>query len=199
MARKKNGLRLDRRKDAMRGGTLAVIGPGNAEGSRLYRRLIGSDFGIQMPPTGALPAAQVAILKQWIDEGAEWPDAVAGDIPPTPVDPAAADLNEAIRTGDRGRITSVLAQSASVVKQRGPGGATPLMYAALSDARKTAAFATSQGEPILPVGLSRCRAAICSGLRPGPAASMRQFCTECTSLRRVRARSQATRTMRSIS
>jgi ankyrin repeat protein len=127
----KNGLRLDRRKDAMRGGTIRVIGPGNAAGSRLYQRLIGSDFGIQMPPTGALPDAQVAILKQWIDEGAEWPDAVAGDIPPTPVDPAAADLNEAIRTGDRGRITSVLAQSASVVKQRGPGGATPLMYAAL--------------------------------------------------------------------
>ena len=32
----KNGLRLDRRKDAMRGGTIAVIGPGNADGSRLY-------------------------------------------------------------------------------------------------------------------------------------------------------------------
>ena len=38
----------------MRGGTIAVIGPGNADGSRLYHRLIGDKFGIQMPPTGAL-------------------------------------------------------------------------------------------------------------------------------------------------
>src|SRR4051812_22131627 len=29
-----NGFRLDRRRDAMRGGTIAVIGPGNSSGSR---------------------------------------------------------------------------------------------------------------------------------------------------------------------
>ena len=70
-----NGLRLDRRKDALRGGTIAVIGPGNSDGSRLYLRLIGSEFGQQMPPTGALGAPQVALIKAWIDQGAEWPDA----------------------------------------------------------------------------------------------------------------------------
>ena len=75
----KNGLRLDRRKDAMRGGTIAVIGPGNAEGSRLYHRLVGDRFGIQMPPTGALPPDTIARIKAWIDQGAEWPDALAGD------------------------------------------------------------------------------------------------------------------------
>ena len=127
----KNGLRLDRRKDAMRGGTIAVIGPGNADGSRLYQRLIGSDFGIQMPPTGALPSDQVAIIKRWIDEGAEWPDALAGDRPPTPVDPGAAALIEAIRLGNRDRIAAQLAGGQEAVKQRGAGGATPLMYAAL--------------------------------------------------------------------
>src|SRR6478736_6145614 len=58
-----NGFRLDRRRDAMRGGTIAVIGPGNSDGSRLYHRLIGSEFGIQMPPTGALPKEKVAIIK----------------------------------------------------------------------------------------------------------------------------------------
>src|SRR5262245_18601388 len=46
------GFRLDRRREAMRGGTIAVIGPGNSDGSRLYQRLIGSEFGAQMPPTG---------------------------------------------------------------------------------------------------------------------------------------------------
>lgn len=127
----KNGLRLDRRKDAMRGGTIAVIGPGNAEGSRLYQRLIGDEFGRQMPPTGALPAPHVAVIKQWIDQGAEWPDALSGEDPPAPVDPAAAALVEAIRVADRARIASALTNGGDVLQRRGPGGATPLMYAAL--------------------------------------------------------------------
>lgn len=66
----------------MRGGTLAVIGPGNSEGSRLYQRLIGNAFGIQMPPTGALPTEKIAILKAWIDQGARWPDEASGDVAP---------------------------------------------------------------------------------------------------------------------
>jgi hypothetical protein len=44
-----NGLGLDRRADAMRGGTQSVIGPGNAEGSKLYHRLAGTSVGTQMP------------------------------------------------------------------------------------------------------------------------------------------------------
>ena len=62
----------------MRGGTLAMIGPGNAAGSRLYLRLIGNGFGMQMPPTGPLNAAQIKIIKDWIDQGAAWPDDVSG-------------------------------------------------------------------------------------------------------------------------
>jgi hypothetical protein len=45
-----NGLRLDRRADARRGGSQTDIGPGNAQGSRLYHRLVGTTFGLQMPP-----------------------------------------------------------------------------------------------------------------------------------------------------
>src|SRR6185369_6093560 len=86
------GFRLDRRRDAMRGGTIAVIGPGNSDGSRLYRRLIDSEFGAQMPPTGALTPDKVAIIKAWIDQGAEWPDALAGDQPSMPADPEASRL-----------------------------------------------------------------------------------------------------------
>ena len=120
----KNGLRLDRRKDAMRGGTIAVIGRGNADGSRLYQRLIGDDFGIQMPPTGALPPEQIAIIKRWIDDGADWPDALAGDVPETPVDPGAAELMESIRLGQRDRVRARLGDNGDVVAKRGPGGAT---------------------------------------------------------------------------
>src|SRR4051812_18866689 len=60
-----NGFRLDRRGDAMRGGTIAMIGPGNSEGSRLYLRLVGSEFGTQMPPTGPLKSEQIAAIKAW--------------------------------------------------------------------------------------------------------------------------------------
>src|SRR5262245_59202970 len=55
-----NGFRLDRRADALRGGTQTVIGPGNAEGTLLYRRLIDARASIRMPPTGPLPANEIA-------------------------------------------------------------------------------------------------------------------------------------------
>ena len=127
----KNGLRLDRRKDAMRGGTIAVIGPGNAEGSRLYHRLIGDKFGIQMPPTGPLPADKIARIKAWIDQGAEWPDALAGDKPPTLPDPAAVRLVDLLRAGDLPAFSAAVAAEPGVINKPGPGGATPLMFAAL--------------------------------------------------------------------
>ena len=71
-----NNFRLDRRSTAMRGGTRSVIVPGSSASSRLYLRLIGKEFGNQMPPTGALKPEQVAVIKAWIDQGAEWPKRV---------------------------------------------------------------------------------------------------------------------------
>src|SRR5215210_907039 len=47
-----SGFRLDRRRDAMRGGTIPVITPGSGDTSRLVLRLTGSTAGTQMPPTG---------------------------------------------------------------------------------------------------------------------------------------------------
>ncbi|MEP6783516.1 MAG: ankyrin repeat domain-containing protein [Acidobacteriota bacterium] len=126
-----NGFRLDRRRDAMRGGTFAVIGPGNSAGSRLYQRLIGSEFGIQMPPTGALPKEKVAIIKAWIDQGAQWPDAASGDVAAVPIDPAATQIVQLLRTGDFAGARMRLAQNATLVNARGPGGATPFMFATL--------------------------------------------------------------------
>src|SRR5437899_3853446 len=76
-----NGLRLDRRADALRGGTQSDIGPGNADGSRLYHRLVGTSVGPQMPPGGPLSDEQIEIIKQWIDEGAAWPDEASGETP----------------------------------------------------------------------------------------------------------------------
>lgn len=63
----KNGFRLDRRRDAFKGGTTAQIGPGNSEASRLYLRLIGDQTGPQMPPDGPLNSEQIGVIKAWID------------------------------------------------------------------------------------------------------------------------------------
>ncbi len=125
------GFRLDRRRDAMLGGTIAVIGPGNSDGSRLYRRLIGSEFGAQMPPTGALAPDKIAIIKAWIDQGAEWPDALAGDQPPTPADAGAVRLIGALKRGDRAGFSSALKANPAASGKKGDLGITPLMVAAL--------------------------------------------------------------------
>lgn len=126
------GLRLDRRRDALRGSTFGtVIGPGNADASRLYLRISGTTRGPQMPPTGALTAEQVAVIKTWIDAGAEWPDAVSGDAPPTPVDPGAAALMTRLRAGDARGFRRALAATPEAARRQGAEGITPLMYASL--------------------------------------------------------------------
>jgi ankyrin repeat protein len=126
-----NGFRLDRRRDAMRGGTMAVIGPGNSAGSRIYQRLIGNEFGIQMPPTGALPKEKIAIIKAWIDQGAQWPDEASGDVAPAPIDPVATEIVQLLRAGEFAAARARLERDPKLLNARGPGGATPFMFAAL--------------------------------------------------------------------
>ena len=126
-----NGFRLDRRHDAMKGGTLPMIGPGNAAGSRLYLKLIGSQYGPQMPPTGPLQPEQIELIEAWIDQGAEWPDAVSGEAPATQPDPGAARLMHALRDGDSPLFRKTLAADPKAARRKGPKGATPLMYAGL--------------------------------------------------------------------
>jgi hypothetical protein len=62
-------LDLSTRDSALRGGTRGSdIIPGNAEASRLYRRIAGLEQP-SMPAQGnPLSAAEVAAVKQWIDE-----------------------------------------------------------------------------------------------------------------------------------
>ena len=71
------GLRLDNRSDALRGGhTGPVIRPGDSAGSRLIHLVAGEDDRLSMPFGGErLTTAQVALLRAWIDQGAQWPEA----------------------------------------------------------------------------------------------------------------------------
>ncbi len=125
------GMRLDRRSSAMgiRGGT--TIGPGNAEGSRLYLRLAGTKVGQRMPPTGPLSPEQINVIKTWIDQGAEWPNELSGDKPASPGDPRAVRIAEALRAGDREAFARWLREDQEAVKLKAAGGSTPLMFAAL--------------------------------------------------------------------
>src|SRR5579872_620910 len=126
-----NSFRLDRRRDALRGGTLAQIGPGNSAASRLYLRLIGTQYGMQMPPTGALKPDQIEKIKSWIDQGAVWPDEASGEAPATEPDPRATLLMTALRNGEGQAFRKILAKDPEAVKLKGPAGSTPLMYAVL--------------------------------------------------------------------
>lgn len=126
-----NGFRLDRRRDAMKGGTGAMIGPGNSAGSRIYLKLIGTEFGPQMPPDGPLATDEIDVIRRWIDQGAQWPDALSGETPSTMPDPQAATIMEALRRGDRAAFLQLLRDDPHVANRQGPGGSTPLMYATL--------------------------------------------------------------------
>lgn len=132
-AKQTNGFRLDRRADAMRGSTInpGLIRPGNSGASFMFVRIAGDAFGPQMPPTGALRPEQIATIKAWIDQGAEWPDALAGETPVPPADSRATRAAEALRAGDFAAFNTLEAAEPKIGGLRGPAGSTPLMYAVM--------------------------------------------------------------------
>lgn len=78
-----SGLRLDRGADALRGGySGAVIKPGDSAASRLFvmvtTGITHDRKTVKMPPGAPLTAGEIALLKRWIDEGAQWPDSLTG-------------------------------------------------------------------------------------------------------------------------
>jgi len=127
-----NGYRVDRRSAALGGVTRSNIVPGSSESSRMYRRITGSQFGAQMPPTGPLPQEEIDILRLWIDAGAEWPEALANELALPGPDSDATRLIEAIRRSERSAALEQIATAPFILSKPGPGGATPLMQAALS-------------------------------------------------------------------
>ncbi len=126
-----NGYRLDRRGRALAGVVRPNIIPGSSEASRLYRRVLSPEFGTQMPPDDPLSTDEVTVLKRWIDEGAGWPDALANEVALPPQDPAATRVTELIATSRHAAALRAVRSTPAIVNGRGPGGSTPLMYAAL--------------------------------------------------------------------
>ena len=129
-----SGLRLDLRQFALRGGDYGVvIVPGNAAESKLIKRLIGSEAGLQMPPTGPIPQHEIETLRTWINAGAEMPGrAIETVAVERETNPAVQRLIDAIANHDLGRIKSLLAADKSLAKAADGSGSTLLMHGAAS-------------------------------------------------------------------
>jgi N-acyl-D-amino-acid deacylase len=123
-----NGLRLDRKSSVL---SHRGIVPGTSANSFVYRRIFGSDYGMQMPPTGALRPEQIELVRTWIDQGADWPDSLSNEAEVPPLNPKAIAMVEQLRTGDMAAFMKVVAEDAPLLNARGPEGSTPFMYAVL--------------------------------------------------------------------
>ena len=75
--KRKAGLRLDRAEEAtstLKSGARAVV-PGDLENSKLLKLVVSTDDDDRMPPkkTGKhLTKEQIALLREWIAQGAKW-------------------------------------------------------------------------------------------------------------------------------
>jgi hypothetical protein len=71
-----SGLQLTSRENLLKGGKRGpAVVPGHATSSLLYQAVAGGGK-ISMPPGSKLPDTEIAVIKAWIDAGAEWSTAV---------------------------------------------------------------------------------------------------------------------------
>ena len=69
-----SNLRLDSREAALKGGDSGpALEPANPEKSLLVQAVAHTHEELKMPPSGKLPEASVAIIRQWVGLGAPWP------------------------------------------------------------------------------------------------------------------------------
>src|SRR6266480_3172361 len=79
----KGGLQLTSRDLALKGSDDGpVLQPGKSSASKMIEVLAPASDP-HMPPKGQLTAAEIEILKQWIDAGANWPVQLATTAPAT--------------------------------------------------------------------------------------------------------------------
>ncbi|MFN9916782.1 MAG: c-type cytochrome domain-containing protein, partial [Pirellulaceae bacterium] len=90
---RQGGLRLDSPAQWRQGGDSGpAIVPGRPKESRLLEALHYQNRDLQMPPDGALPAAEVAVIEQWIAMGAPDPRQDPGT--PAAAGPGGRELEE---------------------------------------------------------------------------------------------------------
>src|SRR5690242_17293884 len=127
-AQQSSGMRLDRKSMVI---SRRGVVPGSSDNSFLFHRISGTEYGLQMPPTGPLRPEQIQIIKTWIDQGADWPDSLANEAEVPPLNPNAVAMVEALRKGDLPDFIKSVAKDPKLLDARGPEGSTPFMYAVL--------------------------------------------------------------------
>lgn len=76
------GFQLNDRESLLVGGNSGLPGvtPGKLDESEIYRRITTTDEAERMPPNGeGLEATHIENLKQWIEQGAHWPEAALNE------------------------------------------------------------------------------------------------------------------------
>jgi len=127
-AQQNSGMRVDRKSSVI---SRRGVVPGSAENSFLFHRISGTDYGSQMPPAGALKPEQIKTIKTWIDQGADWPDALANEAELPPANPKAVAMVEMLHAGDLKGFMKSASDDSRLLNARGPEGSTPFMYAVL--------------------------------------------------------------------
>ena len=134
-------LRLDQRRFAL--GDDAdpdLIRPGKSSESLFIKRLTDPKLGLIMPPTfpffpgekAGLNDATLKVLKDWIDQGAPWPEGaqLASEAASGAETAEAKALFAAIRTSERKHVANLLEKNRQLASARDKYGDTPLMQAA---------------------------------------------------------------------
>ena len=86
--------RLDSRAALLTGGPSGpALVPGNPDDSLLMHAVRYADEDLQMPPKQPLAPEQVALLEQWIRDGAPWPKSAATGTPEVEVVSASQDYD----------------------------------------------------------------------------------------------------------
>jgi len=143
-----SGLRLDLRQNALRGGDYGpVIIPGKSADSKLIKRLVHGDGGLQMPPSGPLSDDEIGILRAWIDQGAEFRTEVA-EKPRPPIDPKVAAFVAAVRSEPRSVVQKLIAADPQMANARDAVNSTPLHHAAGFGSIETIALLLESGADI---------------------------------------------------
>ncbi len=76
----RGGFRVDRREDYFRkNGREPLVLPGKSADSPLIAIVSGLKADLPMPAVHKLPEHEVAVLRAWIEAGAEWPDGPMGN------------------------------------------------------------------------------------------------------------------------
>jgi len=89
-------LDLRTREGILKGGEKGpAVVPGDASASLLYKRITGQQQPVMpMPPVPALKSAEIALVKDWIDQGAQWTSTTAAAPAPAPTSTSSNGYKE---------------------------------------------------------------------------------------------------------